>query len=51
MLNENKETSITIEDLDKAREAYGDGYDEELEIDDREDYFDIPVIFSHRYFD
>ena len=44
------ETNTTAEDLDKAREYYGEEYDEESETMDT-DYFDIPIIRSMRYFD
>ena len=43
-------SSITVEDLDKAREFYGPEYDEEPTNRDI-DYFDIPIIRSMRYFD
>ena len=44
------ETQITLEDLDKAREYYGEEYDEKIKTMDT-DYFDIPIIRSMRYFD
>jgi ATP-dependent Lon protease len=43
-------SSITVEDLDKAREFYGPEYDEEPTNRDI-DYFDIPIICQFRYFD
>lgn len=42
--------NITIEDLDRAREEYGEGYDEEIKTMDV-DYFDIPIIRSISDFD
>ena len=42
--------NITIEDLDRAREEYGEGYDEEIKTMDI-DYFDIPIIRSYKDFD
>ena len=42
--------NITIEDLDRAREEYGDAYDEQIKTMDV-DYFDIPIIRSYRDFD
>lgn len=52
--NLNKEANtmknITIKDLDRAREEYGDAYDEEIKTMDI-DYFDIPIIHSISDFD
>lgn len=42
--------NITIEDLDRAREEYGDAYDEQIKTMDV-DYFDIPIIRSYKDFD
>lgn len=42
--------NTTIEDLDRAREEYGDAYDEEIKTMDV-DYFDIPIIRSISDFD
>ena len=42
--------NITIEDLDRAREEYGEGYDEEIKTMDV-NYFDIPIIRSISDFD
>ena len=47
---ENTMKNITIEDLDRAREEYGEGYDEEIKTMDV-DYFDIPIIRSISDFD
>lgn len=47
---DNTMKNITIEDLDRAREEYGDAYDEQIKTMDV-DYFDIPIIRSYRDFD
>ena len=47
---ENTMKNITIKDLDRAREEYGECYDEKIKTMDV-DYFDIPIIRSISDFD
>lgn len=43
---------ITVEDLEKAREFYGEGYDDyETTEPERDDYFEIPNRKRCGYYD